>query len=171
MSNVRCTFCDAISPAGQRNCVSCGAELPGAMDLPANASETGNLEEEVVRLAHEHGIISAIKHYREVTGAGLAEAKAAVESLIAGVQAAGMQGQLAGEAEILVIVREQGKIAAIKRFRELTGCGLKEAKEAVEAMMARTGTRPGKSSAGCGTYVFVVILVCIGIVLVRAGGF
>jgi hypothetical protein len=38
------------------------------------------------------------------------------------------------EDEIRTILATQGKIAAIKRYRELTGVGLKDAKDAVEAM-------------------------------------
>ncbi|MGK8489526.1 ribosomal protein L7/L12 [Nocardia asiatica] len=37
-----------------------------------------------------------------------------------------------GMAEIDALLRQGRKIHAIKRYRELTGCGLKEAKEAVE---------------------------------------
>ncbi|MGK8508940.1 ribosomal protein L7/L12 [Nocardia asiatica] len=37
-----------------------------------------------------------------------------------------------GIAEINALLMEGRKIHAIKRYRELTGCGLKEAKEAVE---------------------------------------
>jgi hypothetical protein len=38
--------------------------------------------------------------------------------------------------EVRTLLATQGKIAAIKRYRELTGVGLKEAKDAVEAMEA-----------------------------------
>ncbi|MFI5535221.1 ribosomal protein L7/L12 [Nocardia sp. NPDC051900] len=37
-----------------------------------------------------------------------------------------------GMAEIDALLAQGKKIHAIKRYRELTGCGLKEAKEAVE---------------------------------------
>ncbi|ANE05239.1 ribosomal protein L7/L12 [Corynebacterium crudilactis] len=36
--------------------------------------------------------------------------------------------------EVLALLQEGKKISAIKRHRELTGAGLKEAKEAVEAL-------------------------------------
>ena len=39
--------------------------------------------------------------------------------------------------EILEALRQGNKILAIKRYRQLTGAGLKEAKDAVEAMQAR----------------------------------
>jgi ribosomal protein L7/L12 len=142
--------------------------LPGATDLADEAAASGGLEAEIVRIANEQGLITAIKHYREATGAGLADAKAAVEALIAGAPAG---GESPNENEILALVRERGKIAAIKRHRELTGSGLKEAKEAVEGMMARTGTQPGKSTAGCGSYVLALVLFGVGIGLVCGWGF
>ncbi|BDT94891.1 hypothetical protein IFM12275_48670 [Nocardia sputorum] len=37
-----------------------------------------------------------------------------------------------GMVEVDALLRQGKKIHAIKRYRELTGCGLKEAKEAVE---------------------------------------
>lgn len=36
--------------------------------------------------------------------------------------------------EVRRLVREGNKIAAIKRYRELTGCGLKEAKDVVDTL-------------------------------------
>jgi ribosomal protein L7/L12 len=41
------------------------------------------------------------------------------------------------EAEIRGILMRDGKIAAIKRHRELTGSGLKAAKDAVDALESR----------------------------------
>jgi hypothetical protein len=60
------------------------------------------------------------------------------------------------EAEVLQIVAQSGKIAAIKRYREATNSGLKDAKEAVESMMDRHHVRSpgGRGCAG-------VILLCL----------
>jgi hypothetical protein len=58
------------------------------------------------------------------------------------------------EAEVLQLAKTQGKIAAIKRFREGTGVGLKEAKEAVESMMELHGVK-GAAGSGCGSAVLV----------------
>jgi ATP-dependent Clp protease ATP-binding subunit ClpC len=41
------------------------------------------------------------------------------------------------ESEILNVLRSQGKIEAVKRYRELTGLGLKDSKDAVEAIEAK----------------------------------
>lgn len=42
------------------------------------------------------------------------------------------------DAEVLELVRAGQKIHAIKRYREVTGAGLREAKEAVEAIERRS---------------------------------
>jgi hypothetical protein len=71
------------------------------------------------------------------------------------------------ERELLELVRSQGKIAAIKRYREATGQGLKESKDAVELLAAAHGIEsPGGS--GCATVLAaclaLVSLVCSAIV-------
>lgn len=43
------------------------------------------------------------------------------------------------DAELLDGLRRGNKIAAIKRYRELTGAGLSASKDAVEALAARLG--------------------------------
>ena len=44
----------------------------------------------------------------------------------------------AQDAEVLRLVRGGNKIDAIKRYRELTGSGLKESKDAMDALDVRT---------------------------------
>jgi len=59
------------------------------------------------------------------------------------------------EQEILGLLREGRKISAIKLFREKEGVGLKEAKDAVEALAARHGIA---QRAGCTTVVLAALL-------------
>ncbi|MBI3829144.1 MAG: ribosomal protein L7/L12 [Planctomycetes bacterium] len=85
--------------------------------------------------------MEAIKLVREVTGCGLAEAKTAVDKLEQEVVRPGQQPALGGkeaEDEIRRLLREDRKIEAIKVYREATGCGLKEAKDAVERIAAES---------------------------------
>jgi hypothetical protein len=87
--------------------------------------------------------------YREETGTGLAEAKDAVERIERG-DATGeiTSGADDFETQILDLMVEGQKIAAIKLYRERIPSGLKEAKDAVEELAARHGiTTPTK--AGC----------------------
>lgn len=85
--------------------------------------------------------IGAIKQYRELTGLGLKEAKDAVEAMAAGrpVPTPGASAKTPGldpaaDPEIHRLVATGELIEAIKRYRTLTGAGLKEAKEAIEGM-------------------------------------
>ena len=82
--------------------------------------------------------IEAIKVYRDATGAGLAEAKEAVELIEAGKPPKADSGAAIGDVRALLAVADLvaggNKIEAIKRYREATGLGLKEAKDAVDAL-------------------------------------
>jgi len=82
--------------------------------------------------------IEAIKLYREATGAGLAEAKEAVELIEAGRPPKSGSNASLGEDQALQgvsdFVLRGRKIEAIKRYREATGVGLKEAKDVVDAL-------------------------------------
>jgi ribosomal protein L7/L12 len=103
--------------------------------------------------------IQAIKQLRELTGLGLKEAKDAVEAMDAGsyeTTPASSQpssqpssSQFSGQAleEIRSLVEHGNKIGAIKRVRELTGLGLKEAKDYVDSI-PRHGSPPSLPSAG-----------------------
>ncbi|MBI5715688.1 MAG: ribosomal protein L7/L12 [Chloroflexi bacterium] len=96
---------------------------------------------EVKRLAQSGRMIDAIKLYREITNAGLKEAKDAVESLQRGdpfIRLDDVSTTATPQAEkmkeVVRLIKGGNKIEAIKLFREATGVGLKEAKDAVEAI-------------------------------------
>lgn len=89
--------------------------------------------------------IEAIKLVRMLRGIGLKEAKDAIDSfkrtgrLPAGASSlpTAPGGPAAGDAEVLRLVAAGELIEAIKRYRELTGAGLGEAKAAVERLSER----------------------------------
>lgn len=97
--------------------------------------------------------ILAIKLYREATGSSLAEAKEAVEALAAAfltpeeAPSAPVYTGLTPEKRLAVLaaMRARKKIEAIKIYREATGHGLAESKNAVEAMEAEA--KSGAASA------------------------
>ncbi len=85
--------------------------------------------------------IQAIKLYREETGANLQVAKRAVDHIEEQFKLEHRQAQLSTEQvdggemeEVLRLIQAGQKINAIKAYREITGTGLKEAKEAVDRM-------------------------------------
>lgn len=67
------------------------------------------------------------------------------------------------DAQVLTIAATGGKIAAIKWYREQTGCGLKEAKDAVESLLRQHNVSPRQS--GCAGAVLLVIAAAAAVVL------
>lgn len=110
--------------------------------------------DEIASLLRGGQKIKAIKIYREETGASLPDAKAAVERMemtgnfgmvstlqetqeepyaeANAPQSVGDMSALTGEIEALLI--DGKKIQAIKLYRERTGLGLREAKEAIDLL-------------------------------------
>ena len=87
--------------------------------------------------------INAIKLYRQRKGVGLKEAKHAIDRMALELKIAQSQesnrterGQIDPD-ELQRLINAGRKINAIKYYREVTGVGLKEAKEAVEWLEAQ----------------------------------
>jgi ribosomal protein L7/L12/sugar lactone lactonase YvrE len=145
----KCRFCgsNVIVPSHvmQSSHVFGGA---GNLDFGDLSSLTGKALKiaEIQRLIQSGQKIYAIKLFRETFGVGLKEAKDAVDAMEAGkgLDISGMQvvasapvnlqSNAENIAEIQRLLQGGSKIEAIKRFREMTGVGLKEAKDAVEAI-------------------------------------
>jgi ribosomal protein L7/L12 len=89
--------------------------------------------------------IEAIKLYREATGAGLAEAKEAIELIEAGKppksDATASRGEDQALQSVSDLVLQGRKIEAIKHYRDATGLGLKESKDAVDALERQINPR------------------------------
>jgi ribosomal protein L7/L12 len=138
---VHCMFCDHDNPPGLRRCRNCGADLPEttAPLMPID----DDLESRVRSLMDEGQKIEAIKLYRERTGAGLKDSKDAVEAIGRGQGPPSRQDDRDFRDEVLSLLEQGQKIGAIKLFRERTGVGLKEAKDAVEAMQRGQATPSG----------------------------
>ena len=119
-----------------------------------------NLAEEIRELVSSGNKIAAVKRYREETGAGLAEAKTAVETLAKGgtLPERGELDDSDLNAEVIRLLGQGEKIQAVKLVRERTGVGLKEAKVKAEQIGADSGL-PAESGTGC----FGMILLAIGI--------
>lgn len=121
------------------------------LDEPAAVVQlTAAQKAELVQLVHNQKKLEAVKKYRELTGLGLAESKEAVEQLErefaqttpiyehphdwheADEQQSTTDGQTMSD--VYRLMQLGRKIEAIKIYRELTGKGLAESKEAVEQM-------------------------------------
>lgn len=158
-----CLTCGKKNLAGFAFCQKCGAELAeppsanSAFSQPFADADGGpqldsdDVEEPLIVLLEQGKKLEAIKLYRARTGAGLAEAKAAVEQLQR--QEAIETGDL--EPQLVDLLKRGEKIAAIKLYRGHTGAGLAESKTAVEHVAAKHGLATGRSG-------------CLGVVLATA---
>ncbi len=116
----------------------------GAMSASRSAGARAVMErrDEIVRLVEQGQKTEAIKLMREVGGMDLAEAKKLVDVIerLGGMPPSSStpveRPELPPEAlaEVRAALAAGNKIEAIKLYREHTGLGLKEAKDAVDAM-------------------------------------
>lgn len=122
------------------------------------ADDRAGLETELRNLLAADRKIEAIKLYCERTGASLAEAKNAVEAMEGGrpEPASDLPADL--EQEVAQLLEQGQKLRAVKTYREQTGVGLHEAKEAVEAI-GRKRNIASPAGSGC---MGVVLLVALG---------
>ena len=97
-------------------------------------------EQQISELIARNQKIAAIKLYHEATGSSLKDAKEAIEAIEMGAavnfpaptQMSTLDTSLNNRIQRLLIERK--KIEAIRVYREAYNCGLKEAKEAVDAI-------------------------------------
>lgn len=152
-----CIFCDQDTPAGIANCRLCGAPLPhfDSEALPADV-----FHKQLVQLVNEGQRVQAIAAYRRHTGVDLNAAVEVIDSLERDRQFTVTPGAADLEWEIISHLERGEKIGAIKLYRDRTRAGLKEAKDAVEAIEARMGLGPDPARrAGClGMLVVAVAL-------------
>jgi ribosomal protein L7/L12 len=139
----RCNSCGHENPPHVRHCEACGTDLPRTV---RSVALTTSLEQEVHRLLDQGRKIEAIKRVRELTGAGLKAAKDAVEAVEQGLTSVDAFAlEEPSLRELVELVRSGNKIEAIKLYRERTGVGLKEAKDAVEALERADAARVTES--------------------------
>ena len=146
-----CPACGKSTSDTAQFCEHCGAPVA---DPPSGNVELAN---RVKRLLADGQKIEAIKILREATGAGLAEAKYAVEAIERGdyLKTAGLDDDFEGE--LLRLLQAGRKIEAIKRYRERNPCGLKEAKDFVEALAKQRGIV--SPQGGCLGVVLALMIV------------
>lgn len=130
---------------------SSGVEVPST---PRNPEER-----ELVQILTALGPIYAVKEYRAKHNCALKEAADAIKVLqntgnlpIAGALSTShpsspRMDEADEERILLPILKNEGKIAAIKRYRELSGSGLAEAKARIEFLEERAPLLAAQSNA------------------------
>jgi ribosomal protein L7/L12 len=137
--------------------------LMDALDIAVPAASDGGLPPEVRHALASGRKIEAIRLYRERTGVGLAEAKNAVEGgkrasspwtllehkldlVLSNLGIEVPSGAATPDAydEVESMVREGQLIQAIKLYRQRTGLGLKESKDAIDTIKRRIESGRGR---------------------------
>jgi large subunit ribosomal protein L7/L12 len=165
---IRCPFCDHKNPPGATRCAACHAELTVSVDGETELAghDAPNLDNRVLALVRDGRKIEAIKLYRDLTGAGLKEAKDAVEALERGGSLPSPRNVSSGEeGDILELLRAGQKIRAIKLYRDRTGAGLAQAKEAVESLARQSGIPAGQSGCAGAVLIALTIAFALGFLL------
>ncbi len=108
-------------------------------------AENGGQEkmEQVWRHIRAKQQIHAIKAYHEATGAGLTEAKRAVERM--SVEISQVEPDLIDPDKLQGLIRSRQKLQAIKYYRQQRGVGLREAKDAVDWLEAQMRIEQSRS--------------------------
>jgi ribosomal protein L7/L12 len=164
-----CAFCQQPVTLSAGSCPHCGAFLGEDDRRSSSDYAAGSLEQRVFDLIGRQRKLEAIKLYKDETGAGLWEAKEAVEAIERGQSPGEVSphtkpfGDAALESEIVSLLRQQASLKAIRRYRESTGGSLRDAKIAVDAIARRHGLRAAPS--GC-----AVMLVTVAVILGLAAG-
>ncbi len=165
MSN--CIFCDQDNPPGLTQCRLCNAPLPD--------SETAVLPDDAFynhlkRLLTEHQRIQAVAAYRRRMGVDLTAAVEAIDALEQDQQFNVNSSDADLEWEIIGYLERSEKIAAIKLYRDRTSLGLKEAKDAVEAIERRMGLSQTPERTGCFGVIFLLcsLLTSTGLTVLLA---
>jgi ribosomal protein L7/L12 len=126
-------------------------------------------DDEIRGLLESGQKIEAIKRYREMTGAGLAEAKEAVEAIerrsAPSMAAEGRSSDPDFERRLRTLLDHGEFIQAIRYYREQRKTGLKQAKDAVEAFARAQGIEIQRAS-GLGCVLTALIIVAIVLVAV-----
>jgi len=130
----------------------------------------GPLPANVLAALEQGNTMDAIRLLRTASGLGLKEAKEAIDQHLAGRPVSMTFRASTGPlpVEVQQAMRQGHKIEAIKRLREQTGLGLKEAKDAVErfgspAQAAASGRSPGEMSRS-GKFSWLAIVVVAALV-------
>jgi ribosomal protein L7/L12 len=142
-------------------CQQCGAVFPPSeakmgqhTGFDPVQSYTGNTihpdEQQIRNIAKEEGPVAAIKYVKDTYGWGLNESKDFVSKVMqenAPVHHTSMQP--ADEVLILKIVKEQGKLQAVKYCKDNYNLGLKDAKDYVDGILTGKGIVQPAGKTGC----------------------
>ena len=118
---------------------------------------------EIIAAIQTGNKIPAIKLYREATGSDLLTAKQFIESLQVALEAGespdhdGKSADNDYRDEVIRLLQAGSKIPAVRVYKNATGCGLKQAKEAVESIAEEMGIE--SKGTGCSAAILAILLM------------
>lgn len=156
-----CSQCGRETSTVAGTCEHCGR-------LTVGPSKNDRLLDEIQALLAAGQKIAAVKLFKDSFQVSLAEAKQAVDELgaNAAVQKPLAHPQPESVRELLQLGR---KLEAIKVHREQNNCGLREAKEQVDALEARENLRPALAKGGCSGVFLSWLILVTGAAIVALG--
>ena len=165
---LNCVFCDQNSPVGSPTCQLCNAPLPDSETSPLPDSV---FRQHLLQLLKTDQREQANAAYRRRMGVDSAAADEVLDALDRDQQFNVMPEYADVEWAVVGYLERGQKIAAIKFFRDKTQLGLKEAKDAVEAIEQRLGLGAAPQSTGCFGMVLLLwmVLGSVGVLLLSAG--
>ena len=152
----KCSFCNELVPISATHCPGCGAQLSSTNQTDP-ATEIRSLLQQGARL-------EAVKLYRTQSGCSLRDAKKAIEDFEAGqpLKLPELNVDTDLEPELLRLLGQGQKLAAVRLYREKTGTELIDAKRTVEMLAARHGMAAQQNS-GCGLLAFIAVAIAAGV--------
>lgn len=154
----KCPSCNEDFSPDLDRCPACGARV----DDPVKS-----LADEIASLLAQGNKMEAIKLFRERTDVGLKEAKDAVEAMERDKSPLSPDRlESKQEQEVLVLLREGKKMEAIKLYRQATGAGMKDSREAVEALAVEHGIESAGKVGCLGVFLVMILGVVAWIVSV-----
>jgi len=162
-----CIFCDQDNHTGVTQCQLCHAPLPDA--------DTGILPDDTFfqhlkQLLGENQRVQAVAAYRRRMGVDLTSAVEAIDAMSRDEEFNVSSADADLEWEVIGYLERGEKIGAIKLYRTQTGLGLKEARDAVEAIEQRMGLGTAPTTGGCLSMVFLMCSVLTSICLMVLTG-
>jgi ribosomal protein L7/L12 len=128
-----------------------------------NQQQDGAFENELRSLVTAGHRIEAVNRYREQSGTGLKDAAEAVEAL-AREQGISQRQSDSVEWDVLLLLEQGQRVQAITFYRQRTGSGLQESKDAVERIAADHNISPS-GGAGCFSMIALAVVSLFGTVI------
>ena len=92
------------------------------------------LDEQILKLCEKGRTVDAVRLYKDVMDAGLAESKNYVDNLIENLMKNQPETKNSLENQVITLIKKGQKLQAVKLYLDNTGCSLMQAKNYVDVL-------------------------------------